>query len=407
MDAKSLRDLGRRYSENREFITNEEMTKASLIVPFITALGYDSTNPREVRLEYTADFTVNDGKKLPDRLDYAVFDPTGQVPILVIEAKPLGANVRARSPQLARYMSQLPQLRFGIITDGCEYLFYGDLARPNVMDETPFFSFSLADPKLDFESVAKFLCKFSRSEFKTEKLVADAEDSNYRQLMIDKLALALRAPESDEEFVKWLSEGIYQGKRTQAVLDRLTRIATEAVQPAILRTISDDFLSNLRSRINDASRPTDSIAVTEVTATPVAPSEPNVGSDPSGPKGIVTTEDELDFHKKVRDVCAKAGETPENILYRDTVNYFNVSYATPTRWFVRFFSNGKKQAITTLVPLEEARTLASGFDVEEAPKSAGVSRIFIDSIDQVWALSKLITRSLEICKQQKAAANED
>jgi predicted type IV restriction endonuclease len=172
MDAKALRDLGRRYQENREFITNEEMTKASLIVPFVAALGYDPTSPREVRLEYTAEFTVNDGKRCPDRMDYAIFDAVGQTPILVIEAKPLGANVRARSPQLARYMSQLPQLRFGIITDGCEYLFYSDLARSNVMDDMPFFSFSLSDPKLDYESVAKFLCKFSRDQFKTEKLVA-------------------------------------------------------------------------------------------------------------------------------------------------------------------------------------------------------------------------------------------
>ena len=54
MDAKALRDLARRYQDNKEFITNEEMTKASLIVPFITALGYDTSSPREVRLEYTA-----------------------------------------------------------------------------------------------------------------------------------------------------------------------------------------------------------------------------------------------------------------------------------------------------------------------------------------------------------------
>jgi hypothetical protein len=45
MDAKLLRDLARRYRENHEFITNEEMTKQSLIVPFIVGLGYDPSNP--------------------------------------------------------------------------------------------------------------------------------------------------------------------------------------------------------------------------------------------------------------------------------------------------------------------------------------------------------------------------
>ena len=272
MDAKLLRDLARRYHENREFITNEEMTKQSLIVPFIIGLGYDPSNPREVRLEYTAEFTVNDGKRSPDRMDYAIFSMAAQVPILVIEAKPLGSDVRARSPQLARYMSQLPLLRFGIITDGCDYLFFSDLAQSNVMDDSPFFSFSLSDPKLDFDSVAKFLGKFSKDQFRTEKLVKDAQDSTYRQKMIDKLVRALQAPESDEEFVKWLSNGIYQGQRRQAVLERLGRIARESVQPAILRTISDDFLAQLRTRINEAAKPTDP-AVQDLSTSPATSSE--------------------------------------------------------------------------------------------------------------------------------------
>jgi predicted type IV restriction endonuclease len=406
MDAKTLRDLARRYQDNREFITNEEMTKASLIAPFINALGYDTSNPREVRLEYAAEFTVNDGKRSPDRMDYAIFDAAGQTPILVIEAKPLGSDFRARSPQLARYMSQLPLLRFGIITDGCEYLFYGDLAKPNVMDDTPFFTFSLADPKLDLESVAKFLEKFGRDQFKTEKLVADAEDSNYRQLMINKLARALRTPEADEAFVKWLSDDVYQGNRTRAVMDRMTRIARESIQPAILRTISDDFLSDLRNRINEATRPTEQPLPNEpVAAVPPVrePSEPD--NDTAQGKGIVTTEEELEFHRKVRDICAKAGESPGSILYKDTVSYFNVSYGAPTRWFLRFFG-GKRKAIVTMLPVETAKSLAAGFQIEESPQAYGVSRVFIDSVDQVWALSNLVMRSLELCKQQKAAADD-
>ena len=399
MDAKGLRDIGRRYQENREFIVNEEMTKASLIAPFIAALGYDPSNPREVRLEFVADFTANDGKRTPDRMDYAIFDASGQTPILVIEAKQLGADIRTRSPQLARYMSQLPDLRFGIITDGCEYLLFSDLAHPNVMDETPFFSFSLADPKLDYESVAKFLGKFSRDQFKTERLVADAEDSNYRQQMINKLAQTLRSPESDEKFVKWLSEGIYQGVRTQAVLDRLARIAREAMQPAILRTISDDFLSDLRNRINDVTRPVEPQRTTEPPSAEQPPiDDAEDSSKPGTTRSIVTSEEELDFHRMVRDICVKAGESPDSILCRDTINYFNISYGAPSKWFLRLFNGKRTKAVTTLVPTEEAKTLASDFRIEDAPQAFGVSRVYIDSVDQAWALATLITRSLEICK---------
>jgi predicted type IV restriction endonuclease len=226
--------------------------------------------------------------------------------------------------------------------------------------------------------------------------------------MIDKLALALRTPEDDEKFVKWLSDGIYQGNRTQSVLDRLTRIAREAIQPAILRIISDDFVSELRNRINDATRPPEPPVVVEpaMVATP-AFDVAAAGSEPNAAKGIVTTEEELDFHRKVRDVCAKSGESPDCILCRDTVSYFNVSYSTPTKWFVRLFSGNRAKAITTLVPVDEAKKLASGFDVEDAPKAFGISRIYIDTIDQVWGLSAIIVRSLELCKQQKAGAADD
>ena len=149
MNAEQLTQLARVYVDNRDFIANEETAKMSLVVPFIRLLGYAPNMPREVRLEYAADFTQGDGKRLPDRMDFAIFDRTGTKPLMVIETKPLGCDLRAKSQQLARYISQLPDLHFGILTDGCVYLFYGDLESPNVMDSEPFFTFSLDDLKID------------------------------------------------------------------------------------------------------------------------------------------------------------------------------------------------------------------------------------------------------------------
>ncbi|WP_244227802.1 type I restriction enzyme HsdR N-terminal domain-containing protein [Corallococcus aberystwythensis] len=147
MDANQLLELVKRYQDSKAFITNEETAKLALVVPFIRLLGYDPGLPREVRLEYAADFVQGDGKKLPDRMDFAIFDQTGQKPLIVIETKPLGTDLKSRAQQLARYLSQLPELHFGIITDGCHYLFFGDLENPNVMDPEPFFTFSLEDTK--------------------------------------------------------------------------------------------------------------------------------------------------------------------------------------------------------------------------------------------------------------------
>ncbi|MBU0756085.1 MAG: type I restriction enzyme HsdR N-terminal domain-containing protein, partial [Planctomycetes bacterium] len=181
MDANQLLDLVKRYRENKGFITNEETAKMALVVPFLRHMGYDPNQPREVRLEYTAEFTQGDGKRLPDRMDFAIFDKNGSKPLMVIETKPLGTDLKSKTQQLARYIAQMPNLQFGIITDGCHYHFFGDLENPNQMDQDPFFSFALDDPKTDWEKVAKFLSKFSRDSFNAETLVTDAENSRYRQ----------------------------------------------------------------------------------------------------------------------------------------------------------------------------------------------------------------------------------
>jgi hypothetical protein len=115
----------------------------------------------------------------------------------------------------------------------------------------------------------------------------------------------------------------------------------------------------------------------------------------------VTTDEELEFYRIVREICVKSGATAETILYKDTVNYFNVSFSRPTRWFVRFFGDTKRKNITTLVPVEEASQLAKGFEIEQAPEAFGLSRIYINDVAQAWDLKPLLIKSLEIIQTQK------
>ncbi|ATB50834.1 type I restriction enzyme HsdR N-terminal domain-containing protein [Corallococcus macrosporus] len=420
MDANHLLELVKRYQDNKAFISNEETAKIALVVPFIRSLGYDPSVPREVRLEYTADFVQGDGKKLPDRMDFAIFDQTGTKPLIVIETKPLGTDLKARAQQLARYLAQLPELHFGIITDGCHYLFFGDLENPNVMDPEPFFTFSLEDTKADWAKVAKFLSKFSREAFNATTLITDAENSRYRQGMIDKLAAALKAPGEHEAFLKWLTEDIYKGKRTTAVMERLADVAKEAIEPTLLRVMGDDFLNKLKERIqrlNEGAEPAvaqDGANVVKADSARPFEAEGRAAPDEKGRAAVETTEAELEFFGVVRDICVKHGAAAEDILFRDTASYFNVSFKRPTKWFARFFSNGKRKSIITWVPVEEARAIAAGFDVEAAPAGLGTSRVFIESVPQVWALKALMTRSLELSKtvrdeapSPEAAAQED
>lgn len=405
MNAEQLIQLSQVYSENRDFITNEETAKMSLVVPFIRLLGYDPNIPREVRLEYSAQFTQGDGKRLPDKMDFAIFDKIGTKPLIVIETKPLGTNLRAKSHQLARYIAQLPDLHFGIMTDGCMFQFYGDLESPNVMDSEPFFTFSLDDPRTDWTKVASFLSKFSREAFNAETLLTDAENSRYRQAIVDKLVRVLRAPAEDDAFMRWLTMDIYAGKKTGQVMVRMGELAREAVEPSLLRVMGDEFVEKLKERIQAAREPETELSdrlSTEVGTAVLFDESLSLKEQDGTRKEVVTTEEELAFYEIVKDICNKAGYEVSRILIRDTVNYCNVSFDKPTKWFVRFFGDARRKNIVTLVPTGEVRGIVEGFEIEDAPSTFGVSRIFIDEVDQMRTIEAVVIRSLEILLNESA-----
>jgi len=408
MDVGNIQDLVKRYFENKDFITNEESTKMALIVPFIRYLGYDPNSPKEVRLEYSAEFTQGDGKKSPDRIDFAIFDKTGAKALMIIEAKPLGTDLQSRSPQLARYIAQMPYLRFGIMTDGCRFLFYGDLESPNQMDSKPFFSFSLDDPKGDWEAIGKELAKFSRDAFNADTLITEAENARYRQAMIERLSKALKEPADHPKFLSWLvGGGVYKGTKTKGVLKRLGKVAKEAIYPALGRVMSEEFIEKIKEGMVRSWDGTSDEPKTESDETAsVEASDADIPPEDEPQTGIVTTAEEIKFLETVKAICAKAGVAPDDLLSKDTTNYFNVSYLKPTRWFVRLFGDKRRQCITTLVPLEKAKALCEGYEVDTPPPGFGVSRIYIESVAQTWALQSVIMRSLEILKSPKQTPEE-
>lgn len=134
---------------------SEEATKMSLILPLISALGYDIHNEKEVIAEYYADV----GTKRGERVDYAIAID-GEIKIL-IEAKRLGVEPRGALNQLFRYFSATTA-KVGIITDGVEYLFYTDSGRKNIMDLEPYLYINMRT--LDEDKLEKLL-NYSKSRY--------------------------------------------------------------------------------------------------------------------------------------------------------------------------------------------------------------------------------------------------
>ena len=393
MEAEQLIELANIFKENRDYITNEESAKLSLVLPFIKALGYDPKKPKEVRSEYSAEFTQGDGKKFADKMDFAIFDASGLKPLIVIETKSPNTDLRAKCQQLARYISQMQGLHFGIMTDGISYQFYGDLNETNRMDEEPFFMFSINDPKTDWVKVASFLSKFSRDSFNAETLITDAENSRYKQAMTDKLIKILSNPTDDDSFMKWLTTDIYTGKKTSGVMNRMNELAKDAIEPA-LRYVVNNIFAEWFKPVGQMEKGSSETVVKDISE-----KEKNTKVDQNNEKedesrGIVTTEDELKIFEIVKEICIKAGYDENKLIYKDTINYFNVSYDKPTKWFIRFFGDSKRKNIITQIPTKEVIELAPGLDIEDAPPVFGISRIYISDVDQLRELEKIILRGI-------------
>ncbi len=127
-----LRELSTRMTKIVDHLQTEEATKHALVMPFISALGYNVFDPTEVIPEFTADV----GTKKGEKVDYVIMRE-GK-PVILIEAKTATCNLdTAHCSQLYRYFS-VTDARFGVLTNGIHYRFFSDLESPNKMDARPF-----------------------------------------------------------------------------------------------------------------------------------------------------------------------------------------------------------------------------------------------------------------------------
>lgn len=141
-------------------LESEEATKISLILPMITALGYDIHNNKELKAEYVADVGIKKGEKV----DYAII--IDNQPLIIIEAKQVGVDLSKNISQLYRYFS-VTNAKIGILTDGIRYLFFTDYKKENLMDTEPYMYINMKDFG-EFEM--SMLLLYSKNVFKPEEV---------------------------------------------------------------------------------------------------------------------------------------------------------------------------------------------------------------------------------------------
>jgi hypothetical protein len=255
----ALRTLGDRLRDHSETIATEEAAKTSIVLPFLSSLGYDVFNPAEVIPEFTADAVGKKGEKV----DHAI-KLDGEIRILV-ECKGLNTKLdKTHLSQLFRYFS-VTKARFAVLTNGKTYQFHTDLDEPNKLDPRPFFSFDL----LDFSPSSLIeLQKFDRSTFNVDNILATAERLKYVSAIKNHLNEVLDNP--SEEVVRLVANKVYEGRLTAqaremiggAIKTAFREIIRDAVQARLSSALESTGKAESVEKIEPASEP-DEIETTQ------------------------------------------------------------------------------------------------------------------------------------------------
>ena len=140
MDFKDeLNKLSEHINTYRDHLYSEEATKTSLVSPFFRLLGYDDSNPLEIKPELSCGKWFNKGKKV----DYGIYHD-GKLSIIVECKHSSETNLAAHFEQLDYYFHAL-EPKFAILTNGIIYQFYTDIDKANKMDEIPFLEIDLSN----------------------------------------------------------------------------------------------------------------------------------------------------------------------------------------------------------------------------------------------------------------------
>ncbi|KJR46715.1 hypothetical protein UF75_2898 [Desulfosporosinus sp. I2] len=360
---EELQKLSTQIAERRIHVTNEEMTKQSLILPFIQLLGFDIYNPLEVRPEYIADF----GKKKSEKVDYAIFKDS--IPVMFFEAKSVNEKLHNHDAQLCRYFNSAKDVSVGIITNGIEYRFFTDINDTNIMDNKPFFVVNITKLK---ESEIENLAKFRKDSFNKESLTRCAEELTYASTLDNNIKELLKNP--SDEFVRFLLKDFNFQRITSNIVEKFRPIVKQSISNAVLDRVSDGLY---RQEVSTNIEPNVIIE--------------NEFDDKIKSKEIITTDDDLKSFEYIKVMLAKYGRNVDQLGYKDTQNYFSIYVSNLNNWFIKINLESNNKNFVTRIESETLAKYSNGFKIEVAPKRVGESKIYINSVEDIKELGNLIT----------------
>ena len=281
LEAK-LEALAEKVRSHSEVLETEEAAKFALVNPFISALGYDLSNPAEVTPEFTCDYGGRKGEKV----DYAI--KVGAEVAILVECKSAKSDLSLRhASQLCRYFGA-SDAKFAILTNGAVYKFYSDLDATNRMDDAPFLELDIRDlRKSDIKAVARF----QKTEFDRDAAAEAA--ANLQMASSVGAAIEKELLEPSDQFVRMIAAHVTD------------RRLTPGVKAIVARHIPVAFKALVRDKLD--ARWSSAMS-----------SEPD--EEPADTSEIETTPDELEGYNIVRAIAAELVAV-DRIAMRDSQSY--------------------------------------------------------------------------------------
>lgn len=350
--ADRIRDLASQVRSQLPHIQTEEATKNALIMPFISALGYNVFNPTEVTPELHADVGLKKGEKV----DYAIL--VDRKPAILFECKWHGADLsKAHTSQLYRYFS-VTEARFGVLTNGIKYWFYSDIDAANKMDAKPFFEFNLFDYR---DSELDELAKFAKAAYDLDSILATANELKYTNAIIQELEREFANPSAD--MVRLLLGRAHEGRLTTSIREQYRSTVTKAMQQFIRERVSRRLKSALTAESEAASSPV---------------GETLDGAEPQSTEDeIETTTEEIDAFFTVRSIL-HAHVDPRRIVMRDVRSYCGI-----------LLDDNNRKPICR-VYLHRRQPSIGLFDADDRKEE----RVAIEDVAQIYSLSDRLLKTL-------------
>lgn len=380
--------LSEQVRKRADQVVGEEPTKMALIVPFFSTLGYDVHDPSEVMPEYVADFAIKKAGQF-EKVDYALAI-NGTI-VMLVEAKARGQKAEAHDGQLSRYFNPLVTTKVAVVTNGIEYRFFTDLLEKNVMDKEPFFTFNILEHgSKDIDS----LKLFHRDVFDATAIVSHAEEMVHINAMTQLIGNLLRSP--SDEFIHFLIGKLgtisakyeVQGKKNSRMIEKFKPIVKKSIQGSLLDLMTSSLSREMEQPVKVEVEP-------EI--------EEEQPQDPEESR-IVTTAEEIAAFEKIQAITQTSKIYNFELKYRDTTSYFGINLGKTTWWFLRLYLSSQKKSIITRLSVDEVKSLAADFEVQEVTASLGdaASKVIITSVSDIDKLVPLILK----CYEAEAAKHQ-